>query len=285
LLAATMQQAVAAMREHGREASLFAGGTDLLVGMKESRNSPKYLVDIKRLPELNTCTYDDKTGLRLGGATQIRQIETSQLIQQRYRHLAMGAGAVGSIQIRHRATVGGNICNASPCGDTIPNLMVSDARLFLQGANGGREVGLEEFFVGPGRTVLNDEVLVEIRIPPPGAQSRSSFSRISRRNALDLALVSVAVKLDLPAPDAPATNVRVALAAVGPTVFRAKNTEKLLEGRVLSPQLLGEAARSAADEAKPIDDVRASAWYRREMVAALCRRALKQVIEEARCGK
>jgi carbon-monoxide dehydrogenase medium subunit len=280
----TLSEAVSLLEEYGKDARLFAGGTDLLTGMKESGQSPKYLIDIKQLPELNVFHYDDKSGLRLGAATTIRTIETSDVIGEKYPHLVQGTRVLGSVQIRHRATVGGNICNASPCADTVPNLMVSGAALVLESAKGRREVPFSAFFMGPGITAIDKEILVEIKVPPPGPHTKGCFLDISRRKAVDLSLVSVAVKLDCPAPESPVDNVCIALGSVAPTIFRAKKTESLLEGRQLEPALVEEAARTVAAECDPIDDVRASAWYRREMVGTLFKRALRCISDEIRKG-
>jgi carbon-monoxide dehydrogenase medium subunit len=278
-----LSEGISLLEKYGKDAKILAGGTDLLVGMKESGLSPKCLISIKNISDLNHIAYDEKMGLRIGATTRIRDIETSKPIRENYAHLAQGAKAIGSIQIRYRATIGGNICNASPCADTVPPLMVSDAQLKLIGPEGERLIAVNEFFTGPGFTVLSSflpgYLLQEIIIPPPAPNTRSIFMDISRRKALDLSLVSVAAKAELSDPKGKLTNVRIALGSVAPTVMRANQAEFVLEGKRFDQTLLEKAAKTAAEESSPIDDVRASAWYRKEMVALMVKRSFNHIVQ------
>lgn len=280
-----LPESISLLEKYGKDAKVLAGGTDLLVGMKENLLSPKCLINIKNISDLNRIAYDENTGLRIGATTRIRDIETSNLIQENYAHLSQGAKAIGSIQIRYLATIGGNICNASPCADTVPSLMVSDAQLKIIGPEGERLIPVDEFFTGPGHTVLSSflpgHLLQEILVPPPAPNTRSIFMDISRRKAMDLSLVSVAAKAELSEPNGKLTNVRIALGSVAPTVIRARQAENDLEGKQLDQTLLEKAAKTAAEESSPIDDVRASAWYRKEMVVLLVKRSFNYIVQNA----
>jgi len=195
--------------------------------------------------------------------------------------LALGAGWVGGPQMRNRGTVGGNLCNASPAADTAAPLLVLGARVRLAGAGGERTLALEEFFVGPGKTVLAPgEVLAEILVPPPPPRSGGDYQRRTR-TAMDIAVVGVAAAVVLDGGTA-CRDARLALASVAPTPLRAAAAEAVLRGKDLAPERIAEAARAAAGEARPIDDVRATATYRRAMVEVLTRRALTAALARAR---
>ncbi|MGE5303489.1 MAG: FAD binding domain-containing protein, partial [Alphaproteobacteria bacterium] len=202
------------------------------------------------------------------------EIETSPLIKRKFRFLAQSAAEVGSIQIRNRATVGGNMANATPSADLVPSLIALNATVKMIGANGERSAVLEEFFRGPGQTIMTvDEILTEITIPKTSPRLVGEYIKFSPREMMDLAYVGVAVAYTLDEQQR-CHGVRIVLGAVAPTPIRARGAEAAVEGRVLTEMLAETAGEISAEESKPISDVRASADYRRAMVGAMTKRAL-----------
>jgi len=197
------------------------------------------------------------------------------VITKKYPFLSQSAAEVGSIQIRNRATVGGNMANATPSADVAPALIALNATAKIVGANRDRTVPLEEFFRGPGQTVMtSDEILTELSIPKTGPRLVGEYIKFSPREMMDLAYVGVAVAYNLGDSDKKCDGVRIVLGAVAPTPIRAKRAEAALEGQVLTDALAEKVGQIAAEEAKPISDVRSSADYRRAMVGAMTKRAL-----------
>ncbi|MEO5324479.1 xanthine dehydrogenase family protein subunit M [Mesorhizobium sp. CC13] len=270
---ASLAEASALLAELGKDASIIAGGTDLLVELKEELRSALHVVNIKKIPGLGDFAYDPENGLRFGALVTVREIETSPVVIRNYPNLAKAASLLGSVQVRNRATVMGNICRASPSADTIPPLIADCASLTVFNGGGERRILLDELFTGPGRTVLvPGDIVTGIALPAPRATSGKAYIKHGRRKAMELATVGVAVSLEHEAGTC--SEIRIALGAVAPTVIRARRTEALLRGRRIDPALLAEAAESAMQESAPIGNVRASAAYRREMVGVLTRRAI-----------
>jgi carbon-monoxide dehydrogenase medium subunit len=278
---ATLAEAVAFLGRFDGKASVLAGGTDLLVEIKEHLRRPAYVVNIKRIPGMETLGYDAERGLRFGALVTSREIELSPAVQEKYPGLAQAVRDLGSIQVRNRATVAGNICRASPSADTLPPLIADGASARIYGPAGERVVLLEEFFTGPGRTVLApDELVTEIVVPPPPPHTGKVYLKHGRRKAMELATVGVAVSLTLAGDRC--REVRIVLGAVAPTPIRARDAEACLRDRAIDDDRIETAARTAMAESRPIGNVRASAEYRRQMVAVLTRRALGQALELAR---
>ncbi|MFQ5684491.1 MAG: FAD binding domain-containing protein [Candidatus Binatia bacterium] len=274
-------EAVSLLRRHGRKATLLAGGTDLLLRLERRTVVPGLVVDLKKVRGLKGIKSDRK-GIKIGALTLMEEIASSPLIQKRYGTIAQGAAVVGSIQTRNRATIGGNLCNASPAADTAPPLIALAARVRIAGGQRAREVQLEEFFLAPGKTSLKpNELLKEIFIPSPPRRSGGSFQRCTR-TAMDIAVVNCAVFLSLAPKDDIVTDVRIALGAVAPTPLRARAAEEALRGKKADRQAIDEGVERAAASANPIDDVRSSADYRREMVRVLTRRALEGALRQVR---
>lgn len=272
---ATLQEASRLLKENGPGGRFLAGGTDLVIAMKEKGLLPKYIVDLKRLPGLSGIRENSDGSISLGALTTLHEIETSPVIKRRYPFLAQSAAEVGSIQIRNRATVGGNIANASPSADTSPALMALGATATVAGTGGERKIALEEFFKGPGQNIMNpDEILTEITLPKTAVNLVGEYIKFSPREMMDLAYVGVAVVYNLAPNNRNCTGVRIVLGAVAPTPIRAMRAEASLEGQVLSEAVAEKAGRIAAEEAKPISDVRSSADYRRAMVGTMTKRAL-----------
>jgi carbon-monoxide dehydrogenase medium subunit len=271
----TLQEASRLLRENGPGGRFLAGGTDLVIAMKEKGLVPKYIVDLKRVPGLSGIRENRDGSISLGALTTMYEIETAPLIKKKYPFLAQSAAEVGSIQIRNRATVGGNMANATPSADVAPALIALDATAKIANADAERSIPLEEFFTGPGQTVMTaDEILTEVTIPKTDRDLVGEYIKFSPREMMDLAYVGVAVVYNLRQPDGKCDGVLIVLGAVAPTPMRAKRSEAALEGQRLTEALAEAVAQIAAEEAKPISDVRSSADYRRAMIGAMTKRAL-----------
>jgi len=271
---ATLGEASRLLRENGPGGRFLAGGTDLVIAMKEKGLLPKYIVDLKRVPGLSGIRENNDGTITIGALSTMYVIETSPVITKKYPFLAQSAAEVGSIQIRNRATIGGNMANATPSADVAPSLIALNATAKIVSTSGERTVPMEEFFRGPGQNAMNaDEILTEITIPKTGPQLVGEYIKFSPRDMMDLAYIGVAVAYNL-ANDKKCSGVRIVLGAVAPTPIRAKNSEALLEGKVLTEELATQVGDEAARESKPISDVRSSADYRRAMVAVMTKRAI-----------
>lgn len=256
-------------------AALLAGGTDLLVQLRARAVRPPAVVSLRNIPELAGVAAEAGGGLRLGAATPVADLLRHGTLVRRYPLLAQALRVMASPQIRNVATVGGNLCNASPCADTAPPLLAYEARLVLRCARGRRELPLAEFFRGPGETACRPgELLAAVRLPAPPPGARVSFHK-QRRVHLDLALASVAVLLQL--RGATCRRARLAAGSVGPTPLRLLEVERLLEGRALTAELAAEAGALAARTVSPITDLRSTADWRRRIVEVRVRRALVEL--------
>jgi aerobic carbon-monoxide dehydrogenase medium subunit len=275
----SLQQALEWLNTHRGRARVLAGGTDLYLRLRKGVFLPDYVIDLKRVPGLDYITPNGG-GVQIGPTTLHDEVARSSLIQQLYPALAEAAFWVGSVQTRNRGTVVGNLCNASPAADTAPALLSYGAQVKIASTEGERTIPLEEFFVGPGKTALQDnELVAEVILPAPQPHSGAAFFRRTR-TAMDIAVVCGAAMLQL--SNGSCGNARIALGAVGPIPLRATRAEAALQGQMLTDQVIEEASRLASEEARPIDDVRSTAEYRREMVRVLTRRGLRQALERAR---
>ncbi|MDE2370216.1 MAG: xanthine dehydrogenase family protein subunit M [Burkholderiales bacterium] len=277
---ATLDELLALRERHGAQAALLAGGTDLLVQLKEGQRRPSRVIDLKHVPGLADW-HCDARGLRIGAATTTRALEASPALRRDYAGLAEAVTHFASIQVRHRATVVGNVCRASPSADTLPPLIADGAVIELcSRRRGAREVALEDYCSGPGRTALaEDEVALALHLPPPPPGTGKAYIKHGRRIEMELATVGVAVTLTRDGDFCRA--LRIVLAAVAPTPLRVPQAEALLAGRELTPAAIAAAADAAAAAARPIGDVRGSAAYRREMVRVLTRRAIESAAQRA----
>ncbi len=282
----TVEEVVSLLSKYGDRAKALAGGTDLVVRMKERTLMPQYVVNIGRIADLNYIRFNDDRGLRVGTLTTIREMEQSRLLQPRYSIISQAAGQLADIAVRNVATVGGNLCNAAPSADMAPALVALSAAIKLVSTTGERVVPLENFFTGPGTTVLKpDELLVEIQVPTPPAHTAGVYLKHSIRGVADLAIVGVAVVLTLDSGNGVCTDAKVVLGAVAPTPMRARKAEAILKGKKLDRELIEKAAQTASDESSPIDDVRSSAEYRREIVKVLAGDAIRQATELTKSAK
>lgn len=271
----SLQEASRLIKENGPGGRFLAGGTDLVIAMKEKGLVPKYIVDLKRVPDLSGIRQNSDGSITIGALTTMREIETSDLLKEKYPFLCQSAAEVGSIQIRNRATVGGNMSNATPSADVAPTLIALNASAKIANASSERTMLLEDFFRGPGQTAMDaDEILREIVIPKTSPTLVGDYIKFSPREMMDLAYAGVAVVYALASTERKCQGVRIVLGAVAPTPMRARRAEAALEGQALSEALAEKIGAIAAEEAKPISDVRSSADYRRAMVGAMTKRAL-----------
>ena len=278
------QHAVALLTEHGPSARVIAGGTDLLADLKFTPETPRVMVDISRAPDLKGIAVRDD-GLAIGALVTHTEIMRSPVIRELFPALVDAAHTIGAVQTRNLGTLGGNLVTAVPSLDSGPTLIVLDARVTVLGSAGKRQMPLADFFTGPRATVLKaGELLTEIVIPKKNLGKPASFQKFGLRKGQALALVNVAASAWLSKDHSSFVEPRIALGAVAPRVIRALQVEEYLEGRAATPETMHEAGRIAAGEAKPISDFRASADYRRELIAVLTRRALENACALARAA-
>jgi carbon-monoxide dehydrogenase medium subunit len=257
------------------EYKFVAGCTDFIPAIRRGTVCFEHglkVIDLKSLKEITDIKADNEL-LTIGAGTRLSEIARSELVKQYAHVLAEAAGNVGSSQIRNAATIGGNLCNASPAADTAPPLLALNARVKMISTKTERHLPLDEFFTGPGQTALGrKEILTEIQLPKTNTTEKSFWIKAGRRTSFTLSVVSVATWLRI--RDGLVEDVRIALGAVAPTPMRARQAEQSLKGKALDQKNINEAARIVGSEIKPINDVRASAQYRRDMAIVLAKRAL-----------
>ena len=277
----SLDQAVSLLATAGDDGRLLAGGTDLIIQMRAGVRQPGQVIDAKKIPELQTLSYDAQSGLRLGAALACCEIIDNPTVRQHYPGLVEAAGLIGSDQILARASVGGNVCNGSPAADTTPALIALGATCHIAGPKGTREVAVEDFVTAPGQTVLAaDELLVEFRIPPPPAKAADCYQRFIPRNEMDIAVVGVGscVALD----GATCRAARIGLGAVAARPLLAEEAGAALVGTPLDAAAIDAAAKLAQAAASPISDMRGTAEFRTHLVGVLTRRTLEEAAARAR---
>jgi len=275
-----LEEVLDVFAEYGERARALAGGTDLILFMEKGRLKPDLVVEIPSCPPFVGIEVTN-SHIRIGSRTTMRELETSPLIREKISILAEAASKVGSLQIRNLATIGGNICTASPAGDTLPALLVLDASVKLVSKSGERLVPLREFFFGPGETVRQpNELLTEVIVPLPSSHSGYSFYKLSVRRYMDIAIVNVAAFVAVNG-DGFITDAKIALGSVAPTPIRAYEAEERLKGNTINDILLDEIGKLAQDASSPITDQRGTAEYRRIMVYRLTKRVVKEAYEQA----
>ncbi len=275
----SVKKAVSLLSKYGSQAKIIAGGTDLVGAMRKKNITPEYVIDISCIPGLDYISGDGRSGLSIGALTSIRALETSAELRQRYPLISYAASQLGSVPIRNIATIGGNLCNASPSAQMSPALIALSARVKIVGPNGERVTPLEDFFTGVGTTILKQaEMLVEIQVPVPLPNTTGVYLKHSLRGIIDLAIVNVAVALTLESEHEVCKDIKLVLGAVAPTTIRASKAEGILKGNKLEESTIREAARAAAEEAKPITDVRSTAEYRKEMVKVFTARLIREAM-------
>jgi carbon-monoxide dehydrogenase medium subunit len=272
----SLREALGLLNKNKAQARVFAGGTDLVLQMKERLLMPLVVVDVKNLPDCNRLEWSKGGGLRLGAAVPLSKLLSSEVLPKEFGLLRQACSVIGSAQVKNRATVGGNICNAAPSADSAPALICLGAKAVLKSSGEMRKVSLDKFFIAPGKTVIKEgEILAEIQVPTPPANSAGCYLRHTTRAEMDIAVAGVASFLEL-TKEGKVKTVRIALSAVAPIPRRAYQAEAVLKGKMLTADIIGTAAETAAGEASPISDIRGSAEYRREMVKVLTRRTLRQ---------
>ena len=268
----------------GAQARPLAGGTDLIPQLRESRREARLVVDLKHIPGLNSIDRWTDGGWRIGAAVSVRKLAADAGIVHDHPGLIEAARLIGSLQIQSRATLGGNLCNGAPSADAVPLMISLAAQAQVAGAGGPRTVPLESLLLGPGKTALAPgELLVALLLPPRPTRSAARYLRFTPRREMDIAIAGSGVAVTLGA-GGEIESARITLASVAPVPLRAGQAEARLIGERPSAALLAEAAQIAGGEARPISDTRASADYRRELVAVLTRRALETCVAEASVG-
>ena len=279
----TIRECLEILTHYGPEAHLLAGGTDLVVKIRHRIMRPRAVISLGSLKELRKMERKRDGSLEIGAMRTLREIEHSDALQSDFDLIRQGAGCVSSVQVRNVATLGGNSCNASPSADTVPGLIAAGAKARMIGPEGERLLALEEFFVSPGKTVLQiGEILAGFQIPPLPPTTGGVYKKYAIRGEVDLAIVGVAARLTLD-ESRHIKQARIVLGAVAPTPWRARRAEEVLLGQYPTDELFMESARAAAEDSRPISDQRASMPYRREITRIWTRSALKEAFQRA-CG-
>jgi carbon-monoxide dehydrogenase medium subunit len=280
----TLDEAISLHQSHGERAKYIAGGTDVLVKIKEGKLAPDYLISLKHIIGQDRPFFNPETGeLYIGAFCTHRSIELSPLVQHRYPILYDAVQNIGSVQIRNVATIGGNLVNAVPSADGAIPLIALDGRANIYGTKGQRSLELARFFLGPGQCDLEaGEILTEIVIPPLLPCTGSAYIKHGRREAMELPMLGVGVLLSLKEDMITCAKARICLGVAAPTPFRAQLAEKHLEGKPVNESNLTEAGQIAGRESKVRDSIRGVAWYRREMVGVLVKRMGLKALERAR---
>jgi len=280
IAADSVKHALAVLAEKGAGARVMAGGTDLMVKMNHGLLQASVLIDIKRIKELEKISFDRQKGLTIGATALLAEVASHPDILAHYPAIADAAEETANVQIRNMGTVAGNLCNAAPSAENAPTLMAMGAEVILESISGERRVSLDQFFTGPGQTCMEPgEIMTRIVVPAPLPQSGTSYKHISARGKVDISAVCVGVMMSVQGKTC--KEARIVLGAVAPTPMRATQAEAVINGKKMTDEIIEKAGSQASNEARPISDVRASAEYRKKMVAVLTRRALKEAHERA----
>lgn len=275
-----IEEACSLLSTYRGEAQVYAGGTDLLVKMKHRRIVPRHLINIKKIPGLDFIRYDE-SGLKIGALTPVDSLANSSVVMQKFPSLGQAANVLGTPHVRSLATIGGNVCNASPAAECAPALLNMEASAKIVGPAGERLVRFEGFFTGPGMSILqDDEILTEIQIPNLPPRTGGLHLKYGSRR-VDVAIVGVNVLMTLDGQNC--QDVKIALSAVGPTPFRARKAEDVLRGETLGRgknSLVEKAAEIAAEESTPISDIRGRADHRKELVKVLVKEGIERLAAE-----
>jgi len=281
LMPTTINDAISLHEKYGEGAKYIAGGTDVMVKIKEGKISPQCLISLRHLQDFDHIIYENGE-LRIGAMVTHRMLELSPIIRKEFPILTDAVENIGSVQIRNVATIGGNIVNAVPSADGAVPLITLGAEVRVIGPKGERIMGLEDFFIGPGQTSLKSgEILVEFRIPKLLSHTGGAYWKHTRRAAMELPILGVAVLISLDDDMKTCTEARIGLGVVAPTPMRAKNAEAILKGNKVDDEILKKAGEAAARECKARDSIRGKAWYRRDMVELFVQRMAILAMERA----
>lgn len=268
---ASIRETLHLLAEHGPRARVIAGGTDLMVLWKKKLVAPDYMISVRNVPELNFLDFN--SGLAIGSATTHRTLETSSMIRSRFPVLWDAVSNLGSVQVRNSATIGGNLCNAAPSADSAPPMLVLEAQVHLESLAGQRSVPIDQFFKGPGRTVLQPgELVTRFTVEEAPPNTGMAYWKHTRRKAMDLPILGVALSVTFEDDFKTCRKARIGLGVAAPTPMRARRAEEFLQGREITETTLEEAGSIASKEASPRTTIRGSEWYRREMVQVLVKR-------------
>ena len=281
---ASVGEAIDLLHRGGGNYKLIAGGTDVIINLRRHTERCRALINIKKMPDIATWSADAGKGLHIGAATPFRELERSTTVIQQYPALLESMVVIGSLQLRNQATIGGNLCNASPAADSAPSLMVYGAMVtYVDDGQGERTLPVEQFFADPGRSVLGPTgVLLRVDVPEPTKDTGACYLRFTPRSAMDIAIASVASRVTLEPSSGRIQDVAIALGAVAPTPVRAQNAEDALRGQEPTQATLSNAAELAKEDCSPISDLRGSASYRSSLIEVLVRRTLESAVQRAR---
>ena len=281
----SIDEVVSILNEHGDRARMIAGGTDIIVMMRAGRRLADVVVDVKGIPELNQMDYTAGGGLTLGAAVPCYRIYQDEAISAAYPGLIDSAGLIGGIQIQGRASIGGNLCNAAPSGDSIPAVIALGGVCHIAGPSGTRHMPAEEFCTAPGQNALQQgEILVAIEFPAPAANSGANYQRFIPRNEMDIAVAGVGSSVVLDTSGQNFVSGRVSLASVAPTPVFSQAAGDSLAGKPVSDESIREASELAMADARPITDMRGTIRQRIHLIGVLTRRTLNIAVERARGG-
>lgn len=281
--ASNVDEAVSLLAARGDRARILAGGTDIIVQLREGLREADLVLDVKKIPELMSLSFDPKQGLQLGAAVPCYKIYENESLAKAYPALADSARIIGGWQIQSRASIGGNLCNSSPAADSIPSLIALDAVCQIAGPTGRRSVPVAQFCTGPGKNVLTrGEFLVSLDFPPPQPRSASRYLRFIPRNEMDIAVVGVGAWLRLDASGKNVADARLGIAAVAPTPLAATQAAHWLIGKPATVESFSEAGRLGRTIATPISDMRGPAEYRLHLIGVIAQRALSEAAERAK---
>jgi len=276
----TIKEAIKLLASHGDKTKILAGGVDLVSRMMRWQIKPEYVISIRKIPGLDYIEGDGKSGLKIGAMTSLISIELSPIIKLDYTVLYETICQIASIQVKTMSTVVGNLCVSTPASDIAPVLCVLEAKLKIVGSNKDKVVAIEDFFVDVGKTILEpDQIVTEIQIPAASPQTGAAFFKLKPVKA-SISKVNAAVMLSM--KDSTCNKARIALGSVAPKMIRAMRAEETIRGKMVDEALIARAAEMAAEESKPITDLRSTGEYRKQMVAVLVKRAIKAALERAR---
>ena len=279
--ASTVDEAVQMLRDGGPTARILAGGTDVIVQARERRRTIDLFVDVKHIAEVMALSYDASTGLTVGAATPLYRVYGDANVLRHYPALAEAAHVIGGTAIQGRASLGGNLANSGPAGDSIPAQMALNGTALIAGPAGRREVAVVDFCTGPGQNVLQPgEFIVSMHFPHPAAHSGQAWERFIPRNEMDIAVTNSATYLVFDGDVV--TEARIALGAVAPTVLMVPEATRALVGKPLTDESIAAAGEAAKAAATPIDDMRGSIQQRKHLSAVLTERTIRRAAERAR---